>query len=60
MAFEYMSAKEAADKIGVTVRWMQQLCKDGKVEGAQRFGAQDMWLIPIRWVEERLADAARR
>lgn len=60
MAFEYMSAKEAADKIGVTVRWMQQLCKDGKVEGAQRFGAQDMWLIPIRWVEDRLADAARR
>ena len=60
MAFEYMSAKEAADKIGVTVRWMQQLCKDGKVEGAQRFGAQDMWLIPIRWVEDLLADAARR
>lgn len=55
MAFEYMSAKEAADKIGVTVRWMQQLCKTGKVEGAQRFGAQDMWLIPIRWVESRLA-----
>ena len=34
MEFEYISAKEAANKIGVTVRWIQQLCKDGKVEGA--------------------------
>ena len=52
MEFEYISAKEAADKIGVTVRWIQQLCKDGKVEGAKRFGAQDIWLVPIKWVEE--------
>lgn len=55
MDFEYISAKEAATKIGVTVRWVQQLCKNGKVEGAKRFGAQDIWLVPIRWVEERLA-----
>ena len=55
MDFEYISAKEAADKIGVTARWVQQLCKDGKVDGAMRFGTQDVWLIPIRWVDERLA-----
>ncbi len=55
MEFQYISAKEAATKIGVTVRWIQQLCKAGKVEGAQRFGAQDIWLVPIKWVEERLA-----
>ena len=55
MKFEYISAKEAALKIGVTVRWIQQLCKDGKVEGAMRFGAQDIWLVPIKWVEERVA-----
>ncbi len=55
MEFEYISAKEAAMKIGVTVRWIQQLCKDGKVEGAQRFGTQDIWLVPIKWVEERVA-----
>ena len=55
MGFEYISAKEAADKIGVTARWVQQLCKDGKVDGAKRFGTQDVWLIPIRWVDERLA-----
>ena len=56
MEFAYMSAKEAANKIGVTVRWIQQLCKDGKVPGAQQFGAQDIWLVPIRWVEQRLAE----
>ena len=55
MKFEYISAKEAANKIGVTVRWIQQLCKDGKVEGAKRFGTQDIWLVPIKWVEERIA-----
>lgn len=58
MDFEYISAKEAADKIGVTARWVQQLCKDGKVDGAKRFGTQDVWLIPIRWVDERLASRA--
>lgn len=55
MEFQYISAKEAATKIGVTVRWVQQLCKAGKVEGAQQFGAQDIWLVPIKWVDERLA-----
>ena len=54
MEFEYISAKEAATKLGVTVRWVQQLCKDGKVEGAKRFGTQDIWLVPIKWVEEKL------
>lgn len=54
MEFEYISAKEAATKIGVTVRWIQKLCKDGKVEGAKRFGTQDIWLVPIKWVEARL------
>jgi len=55
MEFEYISAKEAATKIGVTVRWIQQLCKNGKVEGAKRFGTQDIWLVPIKWVEARLS-----
>ena len=54
MNFDYISAKEAAARVGVTERWIQQLCKDGKVEGAQRFGVQGIWLIPNKWVEERL------
>ena len=53
MNFEYISAKEAATELGVTVRWIQQLCKDGKVDGAQRFGAQEIWLVPIEWVRQR-------
>ena len=59
MEFEYISAKEAAIKLGVSTRWVQQLCKDGKVEGAERFGTQNVWLVPIKWVEERLATGAR-
>lgn len=59
MEFEYISAKEAATKIGVTVRWIQQLCKDGKVEGAKRFGTQDIWLVPIKWVETRLSEEGK-
>lgn len=56
MEFAYISAKEAAEKIGVTVRWIQQLCKDGKVEGAMRFGAQDIWLVPAKWAESKAAE----
>lgn len=56
MEFEYISAKEAAIKIGVTERWIQQLCKDGKVEGAMRFGTQGIWLIPLKWVNEKYQD----
>lgn len=55
MEFTYISAKEASAKLGVTVRWIQKLCKDGKVEGAKRFGTQDMWLVPIAWVDARMA-----
>ncbi len=53
MNFDYISAKEAASLLGVTERWVQKLCKDGKVEGAQRFGASGIWLVPKRWAEER-------
>jgi hypothetical protein len=54
MDFEYISAKEAAMQIGVTERWIQQLCKDGKVDGAKRFGTQGIWLVPLKWVNEKI------
>ncbi len=54
MDFEYISAKETAAKLGVTERWIQQLCKDGKVDGAMRFGTQGIWLVPLKWVNSRL------
>lgn len=50
MGFDFISVKEAAEKIGVTERWIQQLCKDGKIEGAMRFGGTGMWLVPRKWV----------
>lgn len=53
LEFEYISAKEAATKIGVTVRWIQQLCKDGKVDGAKQLGEQGVWLVPVQWVRNK-------
>lgn len=41
---KYISAKEAAEKWGVTVRRVQIFCEQGRVKGQQRFGR--MWLIP--------------
>jgi len=59
MNFDYISVKDAAIKLGFTERWIQQLCKDGKVEGAMRFGAQKTWLVPNKWVEKRLAQQTK-
>lgn len=39
-----ISAKEAAEKWGVTVRRVQGLCADGSIKGAVRFGRA--WMIP--------------
>lgn len=55
MNFDYISVKDAAVKLNLTERWIQQLCKDGKVEGAMRFGTQKTWLVPNNWVKERMA-----
>lgn len=41
---EYMTAKEAAEKWGITVRQIQSGCEHGRIEGAIRMGY--MWLIP--------------
>lgn len=60
MEFEYISAKEAATELGVTERWIQQLCKDGKVDGAKRFGAQGIWLVPIQWVRNKCVSRTDR
>lgn len=49
MEFDFISVKEAAEKVGVTERWIQQLCKDGRVRGAVRLGGTGPWLIPAQW-----------
>ena len=41
---EYLSIRETAEKWGVSSRWVQVLCADGRIEGAARIG--NMWVIP--------------
>lgn len=41
---EYMTAKETAEKWGVTVRRIQSLCKSGRLNQAVKFGRD--WMIP--------------
>lgn len=41
---EYMTAKEAAQKWNITVRRVQVLCAQGRIQGATRLG--NVWAIP--------------
>jgi len=43
---EYISVRAAAEKYGVTSRWIQKLCEDGKIEGASKLEGSGIWLIP--------------
>ena len=46
MKFNYISTKEASKMLGVTERYVQMLCKEGKIEGAIKFNEQGVWLVP--------------
>ncbi|MCL5770710.1 MAG: helix-turn-helix domain-containing protein [Actinobacteria bacterium] len=41
---EYITAKEAAEKWGISERRVQVLCKLSRIEGVQRLGKS--WAIP--------------
>jgi len=41
---EYITAKEAATKWGISERRVQVLCEQGRIEGVQRLGKA--WAIP--------------
>ena len=41
---DYLSVKETAERWGVTVRRVQQLCKAGLIPGATKFGKS--WMVP--------------
>ena len=43
---DYISVKAASEKYGVTTRWIQKLCEDGKIEGAIKLEGSGIWLIP--------------
>lgn len=51
-----ITAQEAAARWGVSLRRVQDYCKTGKIEGAQRFGLN--WMIPED--AKRPADGRRR
>lgn len=42
--FEYMTAQEAAEKWNVSLRWVQRLCKENRIEGVLHINR--VWLIP--------------
>ena len=41
---EYMPIREAAEKWGVSGRWVQMLCINGRIDGVERIG--NMRVIP--------------
>ena len=51
MAMEYFTIKDAATTLEITERWLQMLCKQGKIPGATRVNNQGAWLIPAIWVK---------
>ena len=42
--FEYMTAQEAAKKWNVSLRWVQRLCKESRIDGVMNINR--VWLIP--------------
>lgn len=42
--FEYMTVKEVAEKWGLSVRRVQLLCVEGRIEGAIKYAS--VWAIP--------------
>ena len=42
--FEYMTAQEAAEKWNVSLRWVQRLCKENRIDGA--ININRVWIIP--------------
>ena len=53
---EYMSCPEAAEKWGISERWVQILCKENRISGVSKIGY--MWLIPKD--AEKPVDARRK
>ncbi len=54
--FEYMTAQEAAEKWNVSLRWVQRLCKENRIDGA--ININRVWLIPKNAIKPE--DARRK
>ena len=42
--FNYMTAQEAAEKWNVSLRWVQRLCKENRIDGI--INVNRVWLYP--------------
>ena len=40
----YIQAEEAAKRWNVSIRQIQMLCKEGRIDGAEKFG--NTWAVP--------------
>lgn len=54
--FEYVTAQEAAEHWNISVRRVQRLCKENRIEGVLNINR--IWLIPK--VAEKPADARKK
>ena len=54
--FDYMTAREAAEKWEVSLRWVQRLCKENRIDGAMNINR--VWLIPKN--AKKPSDARKR
>ena len=43
---DYISVKKASEQFGVTPRWIQKLCEEGKIDGAIKLYGSNVWLVP--------------
>lgn len=43
---EYISAKAYSEKHDISIRWVQKMCKAGRIEGAKRLNGDGAWMIP--------------
>jgi hypothetical protein len=50
---KFSTTADAAERSGITVRRMQQLCQEGKVPGATLFGRD--WMVPatFKWTPQK-------
>ncbi|MDO4803969.1 MAG: helix-turn-helix domain-containing protein [Lachnospiraceae bacterium] len=40
----YLSAKETAEKWGISVRWVNQYIREGRIPGCEKLG--NLWAVP--------------
>jgi excisionase family DNA binding protein len=57
---KFITTAEAAERVGTTTRYVQKLCREGKVAGAARFGG--VWMVPstFRWKPQKRGPKAKK